>query len=161
MESTSPPLSASMADQYPLFDAGDLVVSLRHIDAVFVLDPGTREVKWSAHEPFMRQHDPDFIGEGWISVFDNRNEATSRGVRALMNHAQGTLVELESWSLDRTCHNQGGVLPMPGGALLTCSNSDEVSAFRSGEELPAWTMLATCGAGSGSTSVRAYPVFIE
>ncbi len=73
------PLSASMADQYPLFDPGDLVVSLRHIDAVFVFDPGTREVKWSAHEPFMRQHDPDFIGDGWISVFDNRNDPSPDG----------------------------------------------------------------------------------
>ncbi len=73
------PLSASMADQYPLFEAGDLVVSLRHIDAVFVLDPDTKEVKWSAHEPFMRQHDPDFVGGGWVSVFDNRNDPSPDG----------------------------------------------------------------------------------
>lgn len=73
------PLPASMADDYPTFEAGDLVVSLRNLDLVFVLDPRSRRVKWHASEPFIMQHDPDFLGEGWIGVFDNRRDGTSRG----------------------------------------------------------------------------------
>lgn len=73
------PLPASMADDYPTFEAGDLVVSLRHLDLVFVLDPRSRRVKWHATEPFMMQHDPDFLGDGWIGVFDNRRDGTDRG----------------------------------------------------------------------------------
>jgi len=73
------PLSASMADEYPLFEAGDLVVSLRYPDLVFVLDPETAEIKWYESSHFTRQHDPDFIGGGWIGVFDNQRDATERG----------------------------------------------------------------------------------
>jgi hypothetical protein len=73
------PLSAEMADEYPLFEAGDLVVSLRQQHLVFVFDPDTRMVKWHAHSPFIHQHDPDFIGGGWIGVFDNNHDGTERG----------------------------------------------------------------------------------
>lgn len=68
------PLSPSMAGEYPLFEAGDLLVSLRNIDLVFVMDPETREVKWSTSDPFHSQHDPDFVGDGWIGVFDNARD---------------------------------------------------------------------------------------
>lgn len=73
------PLRAEMAGQYPTFDAGDLVVSLRNANLVFVFDPDTREVKWHASEPFVRQHDPDFMGGGWIGIFDNNEDWTERG----------------------------------------------------------------------------------
>ena len=72
-------LSTAMAAEYPMFEAGDLLVSLRFLDAVFVVDPDTKKVKWSAHEPFMNQHDPDFIGDGWISVFDNHGDESLDG----------------------------------------------------------------------------------
>lgn len=73
------PLPEAMAGEYPLFDAGDLVVSLRHLDLVFVLDPVSGRVKWHASDPFLQQHDPDFIGGGWIGVFDNNHDGTDRG----------------------------------------------------------------------------------
>lgn len=73
------PLSASMADEYPFFAAGDLLVSLRNLDLVFVLDPKSRRMKWHATHPFVGQHDPDFVGDGWIGVFDNSRDGTERG----------------------------------------------------------------------------------
>jgi len=73
------PLPSSMAATYPLFDAGDLLVSLRDLHLVFVFDPRTREVKWHASEPLIRQHDPDFVGDGKIGVFDNNPDGTHRG----------------------------------------------------------------------------------
>ena len=73
------PLAASMAADYPGFAAGDLLLSLRNIDTVLVVDPKTRAVKWSCHEPFLTQHDPDWLGEGWISVYDNNNDGTRSG----------------------------------------------------------------------------------
>lgn len=72
-------LPADLADEYPLFEAGDLAVSLRYPNLVFVVDPDTRRVKWHASEPFIHQHDPDFIGDGWIGVFDNNEDGTARG----------------------------------------------------------------------------------
>lgn len=73
------PLSASLADEYPLFEEGDLLVSLRDLHLVFVFDPETRAVKWHAFGRFIRQHDPDFIGNGQIGVFDNQPDGTHRG----------------------------------------------------------------------------------
>ncbi|MGC6486524.1 MAG: arylsulfotransferase family protein [Planctomycetota bacterium] len=73
------PLPTAMAPDYPMFAAGDLLVSLRNIDTVLVVDPSTRAVKWSCHEPFLTQHDPDWIGGGWVSVYDNNNDGTRSG----------------------------------------------------------------------------------
>lgn len=72
-------LSASMADQYPLFDTGDLVVSMKAINSVFVLDPVTMEIKWLSIDLFLDQHDPEFIGDGWIAVFDNNWDGSPTG----------------------------------------------------------------------------------
>lgn len=73
------PLRASMADEYPSFETGDLLVSLRNLDLVFVLDPESGVTKWHASGPFIRQHDPDFTGKGWIGIFDNRTDFATRG----------------------------------------------------------------------------------
>jgi hypothetical protein len=72
-------LSPEMAVEYPLFEAGDLVVSLRQIVLVLVLDPDTGKVKWHDNQSTIMQHDPDFIGDGWIGVFDNNRDLTKRG----------------------------------------------------------------------------------
>ncbi|PSQ84762.1 MAG: hypothetical protein BRD40_00840, partial [Bacteroidetes bacterium QS_1_65_9] len=58
------PLPPDLADAYPLFDAGDLVVSVKRLHLVFVFDPDSMTVKWHASDPFVAQHDPDFIGDG-------------------------------------------------------------------------------------------------
>jgi len=73
------PLDSSIAGEYPLFDAGDLLVSLRHPNLVFVFDPETLDVKWHASDPFVYQHDPDFIGGGWIGIFNNNRDLTEDG----------------------------------------------------------------------------------
>lgn len=73
------PLPSSIASTYPGLEAGDLLVSLNHLDLIFVLDPQSKRVKWHASEPFIQQHDPDFLGDGWIGVFDNNRDGTDRG----------------------------------------------------------------------------------
>jgi hypothetical protein len=68
-----------MADEYPLFKSGDLLISLRHPNLVIVFDPESLKVKWHAFDPFVYQHDPDFIGDGWIGIFNNNRDLTGRG----------------------------------------------------------------------------------
>lgn len=93
------PLPAGIADEYPLFEAGDLAVSLRNLNLVLVLDPDSRRVKWHATGPFIQQHDPDYIGDGWIGILDNNRDGTGRGevlggsrVVALQPHTDSTRV---------------------------------------------------------------------
>ena len=71
-------LSTQMADNFPLFAAGDLVISLKHISSVLVFDPAGR-IKWLDSHHFNRQHDADFESTGRVVVFDNREDGTDTG----------------------------------------------------------------------------------
>lgn len=73
------PLPDSLADEYPGLEAGDLLVSLRNLDLIAILDPWSGQIKWHMTGNLIKQHDPDFIGDGWIGVFDNRDDDTERG----------------------------------------------------------------------------------
>jgi hypothetical protein len=68
------PLSADMAGAFPMFKAGDLLVSLRNIHLVAVLDGQSGALKWYRHGPWLFQHDPDFMPNGRISVYSNNSK---------------------------------------------------------------------------------------
>lgn len=70
-------LEKSMADRFPLFEAGDIMVSSRHLNWIAVIDSVTEKIKWHQTGPFIRQHDPDFLPNGRIMVFDNRADTIS------------------------------------------------------------------------------------
>jgi hypothetical protein len=60
------------------FDADDIVVSCRHIHSVFVIDTETERIKWLSSR-FLRQHDVDFVGNGYIQIFDNNSDTSING----------------------------------------------------------------------------------
>lgn len=64
-------LSSSIADDFPLFEAGDLALSMRDMNLVMVISPETLKVKWWRIGPWIRQHDPEFSAGGKIVVFNN------------------------------------------------------------------------------------------
>jgi len=64
-------LSEQKAEAFDLFNAGDIMVSMRNINTVFIVDGKTERIKWSLTYPFIAQHDPDFTEDGYITVFDN------------------------------------------------------------------------------------------
>ena len=55
------------------FQHGDIMVSLRNINAVLILRPPELAVTYMSIGEFVRQHDPDFIDGNTISIFDNYN----------------------------------------------------------------------------------------
>ena len=65
------PLTAELADAFPMFEEGDLLISLREINLVAVVDPDDGRLRWYRHGPWHRQHDPDFQPDGTITVLDN------------------------------------------------------------------------------------------
>lgn len=64
-------LSRTVAPKYPSFRAGQLLISSRHLDAIFVLDPKSEKVVWAARGPWQAQHDPSFLDNGHLLLFDN------------------------------------------------------------------------------------------
>lgn len=72
-------LKTEMAAAFPMFSAGDLLVSVRNLNLVLVIDPKSRRAKWHQVGPWMDQHDPDFLPTGRISVFSNNNDLTDTG----------------------------------------------------------------------------------
>ena len=64
-------LSPELAKAFPDFAAGDLLISLRSVNLVGVIDADSHDLKWSKTGPWYRQHDPDFLPDGTISIFDN------------------------------------------------------------------------------------------
>lgn len=55
-----------------IFEAGDILFSLRNVNAVLVMDGETHKIKFHSVGNGLRQHDPDFMDNDAISIFDNR-----------------------------------------------------------------------------------------
>jgi len=64
-------LSSRLAKAFPMFNAGDLLVSLREQNLIMVVDPDKEIIKWWRIGPWIRQHDPEFNANGTITVFNN------------------------------------------------------------------------------------------
>jgi hypothetical protein len=59
-----------LAETSDRLNPGDVLVSLRSLNAVGILDADTRRFKWTSAGTTLRQHSPRFFGDG-ILVFDN------------------------------------------------------------------------------------------
>jgi Arylsulfotransferase (ASST) len=72
-------LSPQLAPLFPMFAAGDLLVSERDFNLLMVVDPATRKIKWHQRGPWLSQHDPDFQSNSRIGVLSNNNDLTETG----------------------------------------------------------------------------------
>jgi hypothetical protein len=57
--------------EHPAFRAGNLLISIRELDAVAVLDPRSKTVVWSLSGMWVRQHEALLLRGGTILLFDN------------------------------------------------------------------------------------------
>jgi hypothetical protein len=64
-------LTSELAPRFPLFKAGQVLISMRHLDAIAVVDPDKKSVVWAARGPWQAQHDAHFLPNGHILIYDN------------------------------------------------------------------------------------------
>ena len=64
-------LTEARAPKFPLFQGGQVLISLRSLNCLAVLDVGRRKVVWAALGPWRIQHDAEFLDNGHLLVFDN------------------------------------------------------------------------------------------
>lgn len=81
-------LSKTLAPRFPMFKPGQLVVSLRHLDALAVIDPDSGKIVWAARGPWRAQHDPSFLDNGRLLLFDNLGSPRSSRVLEYDPHTQ-------------------------------------------------------------------------
>jgi hypothetical protein len=74
-------LSKELGGKFPLFKAGQVLISLRNIHALAVVDLDKKSVVWAARGMWRLQHDADFLDNGHLLLFDN--VGSSRGCRIL------------------------------------------------------------------------------
>jgi hypothetical protein len=74
-------LSRALAAKFPLFKAGQVLLSLRSLDALAVLDRRTHSVAWAAQGIWRAQHDAEFLDNGHLLLYDN--SGSMKGTRIL------------------------------------------------------------------------------
>jgi hypothetical protein len=72
-------LTPELASRFPMFATGDLMLSMRMGSMILVVDPATMRLKWYQAGPWLGQHDPDFLENGKILVYNNNYDGTEDG----------------------------------------------------------------------------------
>jgi outer membrane protein assembly factor BamB len=65
------PLSSRLSAAFPMFEAGDLMVTYQATNIVYVFDPDTLKIKWWYVGAGDGPHDADWQDDGTITLFDN------------------------------------------------------------------------------------------
>ena len=111
-------LGAELAPRFPMFEVGDLLLSVRRPNLVVVLDPDDLRIKWWSTGPWWSQHDPDFAPDGTISVYDNN---TDRGRSEILKMDPATRQlrnELFRGDVRFVSDNMGAHQYLPNGNVL-------------------------------------------
>lgn len=133
-------LSAALAPQFPLFEAGDLLLSFREISLIAVVDPSTGRLKWWNVGPWINQHDPDFLPDGRISVYANnpgrdRSEILKMdpATREISNDLYAGSARFYSASMGSHQYLPNGnvliTVPDEGRVLLVSEHGDPIMEF--------------------------------
>jgi hypothetical protein len=112
----------AFARHHAFAEPGQLLVSLRALDALVLVDPADETVEWVERGPWVAQHDPDLLANGHILVFDNHGHPGPDGASRIVEYAPAERAVV--WEYVGTearpfySNWQGGQLPLPNGNLL-------------------------------------------
>jgi len=122
-------LDGRLAGSVPAFAAGNLLLSMCHLDTIAVVDPARGRVVWSLGGIFALQHDPTVISGGRLLVFDN-NWRPGRSRVVALDPATGEIGWEYRGTEDRPFYSRtcGTAAELPNGNFLV-TESDGGRAF--------------------------------
>jgi hypothetical protein len=121
------PLPEELEQYYPGFSAGDLLVSLRSSNLIFVMDQETLKVKWWRQGLTRRQHDPDWNDKGTITIFNNNMHRGYCNITELnpFTYEYDILVDGETYNFYTWWKGKHQMMP-DGGVLITSPDQGRV-----------------------------------
>ena len=112
-------LPQALADQFPQFQPGMVLISFRSPSLVAMVDPQRHVVTWASRGVWQLQHDARFLDNGHLLLFDNAG--SSRGARVL-EIDPATQAIAWSYTGDESNHLfvpfRGGAQRLPNGNTL-------------------------------------------
>ena len=143
------PLDGLPTDPAGIVGAGRVLLSMRHIDALAVLDLDEARIVWAGTGSYARQHDVALSGRGEMWLFDNRGgpDGTSRAL------ALEPFTDRVIWSYggtpDRPLSSRvlGAVQALPNGNVLVTESTSgrAIEVTRSGDPVWVYTNPAVTG----------------
>ncbi len=113
-------LPRALASKFPLFKPGQVLISLRSLNALVVVDRHSRSVVWASNGIWLAQHDAEFLENGHLLLYDNLG-SLGTGTRVLeydpLTHAVPWCFGDEHSSSFRA-HNRGVKQRLPNGNTL-------------------------------------------
>lgn len=71
-------LDGRFAGRNPALRKGNVLISVLKLDTIAILDPDREEVVWAQTGGFRRQHQPTFLADGHLLMFDNTGLGENR-----------------------------------------------------------------------------------
>lgn len=87
-------LEPSMANAFPMFSPGQVLVSLRNINMIGVVDLQEKTFVWAEQGDWRGQHDAQFMADGRIVLFDNNGLDVGVSRIVAVNPANGDMSTL-------------------------------------------------------------------
>lgn len=73
-----------------VFEPGQVIVSMRNLNAIAVIDPGTKIFTWAATGSWRAQHDAELLDNGNMILFDNKGHVGPGGRSRVMEVVPAT-----------------------------------------------------------------------
>jgi hypothetical protein len=122
------PLTKKFEQYYPSFRAGDLLLSLRTPNLIFIIDQETLKVKWWRQGLTRRQHDPDWNNsKGTITIFNNNMHRGFSEIKEInpITYTHSVILKGEKYNFYTWWRGKHQIMPS-GGVLTTSSDQGRV-----------------------------------